>query len=266
MTGAIVDLLQVVAVDDEEAHRSASLLRGGKLALETLLEPPAVQHAGQRVGHGALALPSQCNGGIEGRRDVSGQHGSGVELHRVDPSDRPAGADERADLLAVGTQGQPHERRPIREARLEELAHDRGLDRFPRAGDLLGRERRRPDRLRPPGGELHGRAGLVPEDDLAHLERDDLRERGGPDRRDLVRVAHAADVDEEPREGGQIEGSPRGESVRASGASAAVSAPKASAPSAGRPRSDSTFRTPTTVPPTRSGSASSDKTPGRAET
>ena len=79
MPGPVVDLLEVVAVDDEKAQRHAPLLRGGELALEPLLEPAAVQDPGERVGDGALALALERECGVEGRCDVGREHRSRVE-------------------------------------------------------------------------------------------------------------------------------------------------------------------------------------------
>ena len=56
VTGPVVDLLEVVAVDHEQAQRTALRVGRGKPAVQQLLEPAPVEQAGQRVGHRAVPL------------------------------------------------------------------------------------------------------------------------------------------------------------------------------------------------------------------
>ena len=64
MACAIVDLLEVVAVDDEQAQREALLLRVEQRELEPLLEAAPVQDPRQRIRRRAETLA------LEGERRV----------------------------------------------------------------------------------------------------------------------------------------------------------------------------------------------------
>ena len=76
MAGAVVDVLEVVAVEHDEAQRSPLLLRVRELALEPILEAPAVEQTGQSVRMGAQTLSVERERGIErGRRVGSEQRG-----------------------------------------------------------------------------------------------------------------------------------------------------------------------------------------------
>jgi hypothetical protein len=80
VSGAIVDLLEVVAVDHEQAQRHAVLLGRLELALDALLEAAAVQNSCERIGDGGLPLAPRSDGGVERRGDVCGEDGRGIEL------------------------------------------------------------------------------------------------------------------------------------------------------------------------------------------
>ena len=118
--------------------------------------------------------------------------------------------DDGADLDAVRTQGQPDERgrAPVADearAEIEQLADDRRVDERASGLELVAREQRALGGLGAPRRELRRPAEIVPEDDLARLHRKDLGQRRCRDLRDLVRVAEAAEVHEQPREGGKVE-------------------------------------------------------------
>ena len=83
MTCAVVDVLEVVAVDDEKAQRHPPILCRDEFALEPLLEAAAIEDSRQRIGHRAepLALQREC--GVERRCDMCGEYGSRVQELRV---------------------------------------------------------------------------------------------------------------------------------------------------------------------------------------
>ena len=126
---------------------------------------------------------------------------------RVDVRRRARDADERAELAGIRAERQPDDRLGARAchggvAELEHLADDARIRLRARRLELVDARAVRCGRLVDvPDGELGRRAELVPDDDLARLDREHARERRGaraprcrPDRggcRDGRRVARA---------------------------------------------------------------------------
>ena len=108
--GPVVDLLEVVTVDDEQADRQPPLLCERQLAIETLLEAAAIENPGERVRDRALPLASQRDRGVERCGYVGREQRGAVELDRVDPLAGAADRDERSELRAVRTEREPDER------------------------------------------------------------------------------------------------------------------------------------------------------------
>ena len=102
--GAVVDLLEVVAVDHEEAQRESSLLRVQERELESFLEPAPVEDACERVRRGAQPLALERERRIERRSDVRCQDGCRVEHGRVHALGGAADAHQRADVAGVGAE------------------------------------------------------------------------------------------------------------------------------------------------------------------
>ncbi len=107
---AVVDLLEVVAVDDEQAQRYAPVLRRGELAFEPLLEAAPVQDPRQGVRDGAESLALQREGGVERGGDVSREHGGRVEQVWIDVRRLRAQPHHRAQLAGVRAQRKPDDR------------------------------------------------------------------------------------------------------------------------------------------------------------
>ena len=211
---------------------------------------------------GALPLAAKSEGGVERRGRMSGEHGRRVETLGTDSAS--AAADERADVLTVRTQRKPDD------GHAASCRAGRGR----RRADGPGPGRRGCERCRaprrseatPPRSETHdasstGRADLVPHPDLARLEPEDAGERRGRERRDLVRVAQAAEVDEEPRERGQVEPARRSEGRGLRRERCGERAEELQLAS-GSGRSESRLRTPTVTRSTRSGTVASEATAG----
>ena len=110
MPGAVVDLLEVVAVDDEEAQRYALLLRRGAARARALLEAATVEDAGERIGCRAQSLASESERRVERRRDVSGEHRGRVEADRIHVTDVAIDPHERAELARIRAQRKPDDR------------------------------------------------------------------------------------------------------------------------------------------------------------
>ena len=73
MARAVVDVLEVVAVEDDEAEGAALGLSTLERVVELLLEPPTVEETRERVGVGAAPLPGERDRRIEGRRCVGSE-------------------------------------------------------------------------------------------------------------------------------------------------------------------------------------------------
>jgi hypothetical protein len=200
----VVDLLQVVAIDHDHAHRLAPRPGRCELALEPFLQAPAVEHAGEGIRDRALALTPEHDGRVQRGRDVRREDGSGVELHGIHAPCRRSAPDQRSDLLPVGPQRKPDERSPVR-VRLEQLADDRRLHSCSCAIEQVCGKSVRAPILSAPCRQLHRQPGVVPHEDLTRLEREHLRQRRSGERGDLPGVADAADVREQPCERGQVE-------------------------------------------------------------
>ena len=108
--GAVVDLLEVVAVDDEDAQRYALLLRPGQGALHSFLEAATVEDAGERIGGRAQSLASESERRIERRRDMSGKHGGRVEDDRIHVTGVAIDPYQRAELARIRAQRKPDDR------------------------------------------------------------------------------------------------------------------------------------------------------------
>ncbi len=208
--GAVVDLLEVVAVDDEHAQWPAQVLRDGELALELLLEPAAVEDPRQRVRDRAPALELKGGRGVEARRHVSREHRGRVELDGIDSLVGSNRRHERAQIGPARPERKPDERaeppcgarRPVH---VEELADDVRIHERARHTELGLREGPSVAVVRAPRRELDRRPVLVPDDDLAHVGRQHSRERCGGEAGDLVGVTQPAQMHEQPRERGQVE-------------------------------------------------------------
>ena len=179
--GAVVDLLEVVAVEDEHAQRLAHLLRDAELPLELLLEAAAVEYPRERVRYRTAALELKRGGRVEARRHMRREHGRGVELLGVDSLVRSNRRDDRPQLGPARPKRKPDQRaEPAPHARrrvdVEQLADDVGVHERPRRAELELGERPALAVLGAPRHELDGRIVLVPDDDLAHVDRQHLRE------------------------------------------------------------------------------------------
>ena len=114
--GAVVDVLEVVAVEHDEAERLPHLLRPTQLAVEQVLEPAPVEQPGQRVGVGAAALAVERDRRVERRRRMRGEQRSQLALAAVELPREPARADEQADLGAVRPQRDQDDRAQVQAA------------------------------------------------------------------------------------------------------------------------------------------------------
>ena len=207
VSGTVVDVLEVVAVEHEHAERQAPLLSDGDLDLEAFLEPTPVENARERVGDGALALAAERERSIERGRRVSCEHGRRIEV--LGAHGTAADAEERADVLAVCPQGEPDHSAALPlaswSADIDELMYQRRVDEPARGLELLEGQAALLGGLGSPARELDGPTDVVPHPDLRSLEPEHPCERGRRECRDLVRVAQASEVDEEAGECRQVE-------------------------------------------------------------
>ena len=129
----------------------------------------------------------------------------------------PADPDQRTELARVRAERKPDDRALVRSARRSELEHLADDTRI-RSGtsdvQLVGRERRSSAGLRSPDRELGQCARLAPDHDLRRFHREDARKRCCGQGRDVDRVAEAAEMDEEPRQRGEIERPSRPQGLR----------------------------------------------------
>lgn len=213
VTRPIVDLLEIVAVQDDQADRAAALLRVGELELQPLLEATAVEEPGQRVGESAAALPRERERRVDRRRSVRGQQRCGLGLGAVELTIEPCRSDEHAELLSVRAERRERDRsdttsdqlRHLHHSCVQQLEHRRRLDPVTEglqrpAGEWRGALVRAPPRRR-----VDEALRLVQECDLAGLEWNDSRERPRGDLRDSAGLALRADEHEQTSEGGEIE-------------------------------------------------------------
>ncbi len=120
MAGAVVDILEVVAVEYDKTQRTPVLLRGRELSLERVLEAPAVEQAGQSVRMSAQALSIERERGIERGSRMGGEQRRHLGLIPIEGRREPARADKEPDVVSVrAKRDQDHRTNP----RLGELDH-----------------------------------------------------------------------------------------------------------------------------------------------
>ena len=110
VAGPVVDVLEVVAVEDDEAQLAPILLGATELAVEQILQPTPVVEARERIGVRAAALAVERHRRVERHRGMGGEERCQLTLAAVELACEAAGADEQADLLAVRPQRNQHHR------------------------------------------------------------------------------------------------------------------------------------------------------------
>ena len=212
MPGPVVDVLEVVAVEDDEAQLASMLLGATELALQQILEPAPVVEARERVGVRAAALAVERHRRVERCRCVRGEERCQLTLAAVELPREAAGTNQQADLLTVRPQRNQHHRPELQagelghrhRSRVEQLEHCRCVD--PRAQRPQRVQRQRLGTLgrRAPLRRLDELPVLVEQQQLARLDRQHPAERAHRHLRDRLRVAERAHVDEEASERREI--------------------------------------------------------------
>ena len=136
VAGAVVDVLEVVAVEDDEAQLVPGLLGAAEFAIQQILEPTPVVEARQWIGVRAAALPVERDRRVERHRGMGGEQRCNFTLATVELPRKAAGTDQQADLLAVRPQRDQDYRAELEAgelghrhcSRVEQLEHGRCVD------------------------------------------------------------------------------------------------------------------------------------------
>ena len=212
MAGAIVDVLEVVAVEHYEAQLAPLLLCAAKVALEPVFQATAVEQPRQRVGVRTLPLAAERDRGVERGSRVCGEKRRQLALGTVERAGEAARADEEADLLAVRTQRDQHDRakpqagelRHGRRAGVEQLEDGRVVDPPAHRLHCGVWQRFGASCACAPAGRLDEPALLVEQEQLARLDGKHAAERPDGHLGDRVGVAERAHVHEQPRQRGEV--------------------------------------------------------------
>ena len=203
---AVVDVLEVVAVDDEQAQRLAPLLRERQLAIEPLFQPAAVEDPGERVRDRAVALVLQGERDVERRPDVSGENGRRVELHGIRALARADRRNHRPELVAARPQREPDERaagRRLPQSSSWQTTFGSTSARMAPSSDSESGDRDASSDLQAASSTAAPASSQTTTWLMSTGRTRESDAAASAD--DLVGVAQPAEVDEQPREGREVE-------------------------------------------------------------